>query len=77
MPKKKKRSSNIAAEVGFRGGQWISLRSVVQRREAPETRCSTEELPARGRASPADTLARGVKWSEEKASPILQSQRGF
>lgn len=68
---------NSAAEGGCRGGQWDSWRSVVRRRDPPETQCSTEESPARGHASPGNTLALGVERSEEKASHILQSLRGF
>lgn len=57
--------------------QWNSLENVVQKREALETWCSSEELPARDWASPANTLALRVRWNEEKASHVLQSQRGF
>lgn len=66
------------AEAGFRSEvQWNSLKDVVQKREAPETQRSSEELPVRDWASPANTLALGVRRSEEKASHVLQSQRGF
>lgn len=66
------------AEAGFRSEiQWNSLENVVQMREALETRCSSEELLARDWASPANALVLRVRWNEEKASHVLQPQRGF
>ena len=77
-PPQKKRVITCVAEAGFRSEiQWNSLENVVQKREALETRCSSEDLPARDWAGPANTLALGVRWNEEKASHVLQSQRGF